>query len=179
MAKGSEIRIASDDEILALLKGLSPAGRLSAVVYLSTIGAVASSWSGFEIALDLSTLMLAGIKTEPGLCLTAQVIGPARKLDAYIAIARLRGADKFMKELDAFAKEAVILAERRNRVVHDPWFLVAVDSPYRLETTVRRKLRHLRVEMSKEEILKINQDIENLLTKFYKLHNRIRSAVGT
>jgi hypothetical protein len=69
----------------------------------------------------MSALMLAQIPQQTGLCLTAQIGGSARKLDAYIAIARLRGADKFMGELDALAKATTALSERRNRVVHDPW----------------------------------------------------------
>src|SRR6266446_9476014 len=80
--------------------------------YLAAVGLIASNWAGFELSIDMSALMLAGIPQQVGLCLTAQISGSARKFDAYIAIARLRGADKFMGELDALAKATTALAER-------------------------------------------------------------------
>jgi hypothetical protein len=93
--------------------------------HLATIGLVASSWAGFELAIDMSALAVANISQQVGLCLTAQISGSARKLDAYIAIARQRGADKnFLQELNTLAKETTALAERRNRAVHDPWFFL-------------------------------------------------------
>ncbi len=83
---------------------LSEAHQERGRLHFAAVGAVASAWSTFELLLDAATLVLGNIPRQIGYCLTAQVIGAARKLDAYIAIARLRGANRFMKELDQFAK---------------------------------------------------------------------------
>src|ERR1700719_460078 len=92
----------------------------SDTLHLAAIGMVASGWAGFEVLIDTFALQLARSRGSWGYCFTAQVIGPARKLDAYISVARLRGADKFIPELESFVKDTVGLGERRNRVVHDP-----------------------------------------------------------
>jgi len=128
----------------------------------------------------MSALVLARIPQEAGLCLTAQIGGSARKLDAYIAIARLRGADKFIRELDALAKATAALAERRNRVVHDPWFFFADRKlTGRLEVTSRRPLRHEYVKVSKDELIRLLNDIAPHLARFVVLNNQIQGAVGT
>jgi hypothetical protein len=139
---------------------------------------VASTWAAFELSLDLATLHLAGIPQNIGLCITAQVIGPARKIDAYISIARERDAKKFMDDLNTFAKDTTGLGERRNRVVHDPWQLQ--HGPFtRLEATARRKLRFEFVEVTSSEIVSLMTSIRAHNTKFLDLHFRILAAVGT
>lgn len=77
----------------------------SVIRHMAIIGQIASGWAVFELAIDTNTLSLARITTTMGFCLTAQVNGTARKLDAYISVARERGADRFMGELDKFAKD--------------------------------------------------------------------------
>jgi len=147
--------------------------------HYATVGVVASGWAGFEFFLDSSALELGRVPLQAGLCFTSQVIGSSRKLDAYIAIARLRGADKFMGELDKFAKETVKLSERRNRIVHDPWrVLTAGGLPYRLETTAKKKLRHGYVAVSAPEMQKLISDTERHITQFLVIHGRIKAAVN-
>src|SRR5260221_12717725 len=163
----------------AILSEQTPEQQRAAIDHLAAIGTVASSWAVFEAVIDDLTLKLGNIPQDPGLCLTAQVSGHARKLDAYIAIARLRGADKFNGELETFAQETSPLAERRNRVVHDPWLLFFKDGAQRLETNARKKLRHQLVAMSKEDILKLANDITAHLNRFVDLHEKISAAVGT
>jgi hypothetical protein len=148
--------------------------------HLAAVGLIASNWAGFELGLDKASLSLARIPETTGFCFTAQVIGPARKLDAYTALARLRGAKKFIGELDIFSQDTTKLAERRNRIVHDPWYVfVAQSSPCRLETTARRKLRHQFVQVTKDEILSIINDIDSHAKRFLALHLKIINAIGT
>jgi hypothetical protein len=104
--------------------------------------------------LTSSTLALGRIPVKVGFCLTSQVSGSARKLDAYIAIAQLLGADeKLVCELKAFAGRTTKLAGQRNRVVHDPWLVpTAKGVSQRLEITARKKLRHEYIAVSASEI---------------------------
>lgn len=146
--------------------------------HLSLIGLVAAAWSQFEADLDTYTIGLGRIPAWPGRCLTAQVIGPARKLDAYIAIARLQGADKFMGELEKFAKATAHLAERRNRIVHDPWLKIGAGTASRLESTARRKLRYELVEVPLDEMEKLVQDIGAHEDALIELHSRIEGHVA-
>jgi hypothetical protein len=93
--------------------------------HFAAAGRIASLWAEFELQIDAAAIKLARVAIEPGLCPTSQVIGPARKLDAYIALAELRINQsklwrKIRESLYEFAKDSAILAERRNRIVHDP-----------------------------------------------------------
>jgi hypothetical protein len=108
--------------------------------HFSAIGFVASEWAALEVRIDQATLQLSRISVQVGFCLTAQIAGIARKLDAYTAIARHRVGDGFLSELRKFKNDATGLAEQRNRVVHDPWTF-QLGSTKRLEITARGKLR--------------------------------------
>jgi hypothetical protein len=138
-----------------------PFGKLAdiSVKHLAAVGLIASSWAGFELAIDQAALGLARIPQNVGICFTAQSAGSARKFDAYIAVARLKGAESFAGELDKFAKAVASVAERRNRVVHDPWFIITADGkPHRYEATARRKLRSEYIHVTREEMEKLVND---------------------
>jgi hypothetical protein len=150
--------------------------------HLSAVGAVASLWANFELTIDRNTVELGRLPVRAGHCLTAQIAGSARKMDAYIAIARLRGADKFADPLDKFSKDTASLAERRNRVVHDPWFFSEIDSAafaQRHEVTARRKLRLGFILVEMEEIARLASDIYRHMEAFAVLHHRISAVVNT
>jgi hypothetical protein len=84
----------------------------------------------------------------------AQIAGSARKLDAYISLARFRGIPKKLTaELCDFAKDSVGLAEQRNRFVHDVW-IFPPKGPERMEATAKKKARLVRIPTSTEELFK-------------------------
>jgi hypothetical protein len=147
--------------------------------HLAAIGRVAATWSEFEAIIDVSAISLARIPHNAGYCFAAQVIGPARKLDAYIALARLRGGASFVGELERFTRDATSMAERRNRVVHDSWLLIGRENPHRLEITAKRVLRHQYVEVPTAKVLALADEIAALTERFTSLHDRISEAVGT
>jgi hypothetical protein len=110
--------------------------------HLSAIGRVAAAWSTFEAVVDTGCIRLAGLETENGVCLTSQIAGILRKLDAYIALARLRTLpDELVKKLNKFHDKAREAGEKRNRLVHDVWYFKQHGPPERLEATARRLLR--------------------------------------
>jgi hypothetical protein len=150
--------------------------------HLSAVGAVASLWSNFEITIDTYSLELGRLPRQAGYCLTSQIAGSGRKLDAYVAIARLRGADKFASTLEQFLKDTAALAERRNRVVHDPWFFFEIGSEAfarRLEITARRKLRQTLVPVGVVEIIGLAGEIIQHMERFALLHDQILGVANT
>lgn len=140
--------------------------------HLAAIGLVAGAWALFETFLDSLALELAQIDSPAGFCFTAQISGWNRKLDAYIAVARLRGL-KSTKELEKFAKDTAGLAEQRNRVVHDPWLLEGGKLPTRFEVTARRVLRTEHVEVPTEKVLALDKTITAHVQRFISLHETI------
>jgi hypothetical protein len=117
---------------------VEPARELNKEFY-AAIGEVVVEWSEFEFLVDISTLALAKINNRMGCCLTAQIAGAAKKLDAYISIAQFLGVKKTVKALNTLAKDAQGLAEQRNRIVHDSWS--SLGGFHRFEVTARKVLR--------------------------------------
>jgi hypothetical protein len=146
----------------------------------AAVGAVASAWAFLEGQIDLAAIRLAGLSNSNlGLCFTAQVIGSARKLDAYIAVAKERGSAKFSSRLEAFVRSTSALAERRNRIVHDMWIVRSPDMIGRYEITARRKLRSVVVSVTAADVLRCFSDICDQLEAFRDLDAQIRAEVGT
>ncbi len=127
--------------------------------HYTAIGKVASIWSVFETLLDVTIWTLTKIETDQGACLTAQIAGSARKLDAIISLLKLRpdGAGK-IKPINKIAEATRGLAERRNRVVHDPW-LHDEGKLFRLEATARKTLKFGSFAVDPSEIGKLQSDM--------------------
>jgi hypothetical protein len=78
--------------------------------HYAAIGRVAAEWAALETVIDSASLRLAQIEPRIGVCLTSQIAGWSRKLDAYIALARLYGATSvIISKLNAFANEQTAL----------------------------------------------------------------------
>ena len=141
--------------------------------HFAAIGMVASQWAFFEFCIDLNTLQLAMIPEEFGLCITAQVAGSARKLDAYIALARQLGCTTKNSDLEKFSKDTVALGERRNRAIHDPWVVEQDQEPTRIEATARKKLRYMTISSPTSKIVQLAFEIMEHVSKFQELHAAI------
>jgi|SRR5271166_1087330 len=122
-------------------------------------------------------MKLAGIHLRSGLCFTAQIAGIVRKLDAFIALSRLRKiSDDTVDKLCKFADAAQGLSERRNRVIHDVWYFDHPSPPERQEVTAKRKLRVQGIPTSTDELLQFAEDILILLDRFEDLANLVISS---
>jgi len=146
-----------------------------ATAHYAAIGRVAAEWSAFEATIDTFILQITNINAKMGVCLTSQITGSARKLDAYVALARLLGAEKQLAKLNTFAKDTLSFAERRNRIVHDPW--VGLNTPHRLEATARRKLRFEFISVSTEDVQRLSFEITEHCVRFERLHDEILADV--
>lgn len=147
--------------------------------HLALVGAVAATWSQFEAAIDEHILLTGRIPEDVGRCLTAQMIGPRARLDAYIAIVRLRGGEKFAGELEKFAKQTTGLAEQRNRIVHDPWSQRERHVLRRRETTAKRSLRHEHVDVPLEILDSLVKIISRHIDKFKEMSARIEQHTSS
>lgn len=138
----------------------------------AAIGRVAAEWAAFEVHIDGACISLGQLDIYNASCLTAQIAGSARKLDAYIAIAKFRGVgEDYLKILNKFADETRKLAEKRNRIVHDPW--VIQHTPSRYEVTARKNLRMGFVPNSIKDFADISHAITKHLDRLNELHEQI------
>jgi hypothetical protein len=145
--------------------------------HYAEVGLVASSWSLFEVILDSASLKLAQFDSHIGFCFTAQISGSGRKIDAYISVAKCRGAKSTIPDLERFAKDTASLAERRNRAVHDPWYFHSSGSPGRFEITARRQLRIEYINVPTATVHKLAGDILAHMERFCDLDDRITAEL--
>jgi hypothetical protein len=146
--------------------------------HYAAIGKVAANWSALELIVDSACWELAGVGDEPGVCLTSQVAGIQRKLDALTALLRLREKPEVLiKDINKFSDRARALAERRNRVVHDPWqHGGSLGTPHRVEASARKKLVFKSVPMPTDEVVALVDEIWNLTDRFTVL--MVRAGLG-
>jgi hypothetical protein len=150
--------------------------------HYAAVGRVASLWATFELDLDMAAITLTRAALLGGLCLTSQIMGAPRKLDAYMALAELRANKSpewksLQKDLNDFAKDTQSLTERRNRTVHDPWY-VSKEETRRLEITARRKLRFLRVSTTSTQMDELIYDMTQHGKRFGALRERVTRAAA-
>ena len=144
--------------------------------HYAAIGRVAESWASVELHIDWISWHLAAVSEEVGACLTSQVAGPARKLDAMIALARVRKApDSLIKKMNDFAKRALEISERRNRVVHDPWIFTSDKKPSRYTVTARRKLIKQFIAVPTTDLISLSLTIDGLWDELIGLHEEAQS----
>ena len=168
--------IMADDEPKSLLGSMPPTDpailremeeRRTERLHYAAIGRVAAAWAYFETIIDSSSIQLAGLLEDTGICFTANIMGVGRKLDTFIALARLNGiSKKLTADLHKFAEDARGLGTQRDRVAHDAWFFPHPDSPYRLEITAVKLARIEQVPVTTQELLQLSEKIDALPPRF-------------
>jgi hypothetical protein len=92
--------------------------------HYAVIGLVASTWALLEALIDGCIATLASCGEQEMACVTAQLIGPAKRMDALLALFVYRGGSKDLrKKIKNFQGRLQQLGEDRNRIVHDPIFV--------------------------------------------------------
>lgn len=140
------------------------------VLHFARVGVVSSKWAVFEYLVDVKAIELAGLNVSLALCFTSQVIGPSRKMDAYTSIAGQVGVSDPIKKLGKFRSRVDSLAEKRNRILHDPWSFVDGDDAYRIQITAKKNLIVDFVDVDAGEIMSISSAIGDLTEDFLKIH---------
>lgn len=145
--------------------------------YYQAIGEIATLWSLFEARVDLDTLHLGDIPLRRGFCLTSQISGIGRKLDAFISMAKLEPIPKhILIKFNTFSKKVRGLAEMRNRIIHDPWFTTDTGELERLEITARNGLRLEIIPTKLNELYDFILSIGALRDEFESIVKMIESA---
>jgi hypothetical protein len=113
-----------------------------------------SAWARFEYEIDEFIWALARLEPEQGACLTAQLQTVAARFNALLSLARVEQVKpRHIRRLNTIRERSNGLAEKRNRLVHDPWFYgYQTKENYRLEKTARAKLIHRYEHVTEEEI---------------------------
>jgi hypothetical protein len=116
-----------------------------AIYYL--VGRVSAEWARYEHALDRLIWCLAGTISSRAACLTAQFVGATPRFHALIAQLHLRQGiepefGRYQPRVQKMMNDTYEPQERRNRIVHDAWFLdTNTDAPGQYRSWPRKDLR--------------------------------------
>lgn len=142
--------------------------------YAQAIGYVVAAWAKVEHDIDEMIWSSAGIEDHDiGACLTSQYSSVHARINALLALARLKGEPEAeITKLHKFSKRIADLSERRNRLVHDSWKTtwklrgVQSRATYRLQRTARAKLDHDYKPVSLDELAALKKEIEEAFSIF-------------
>lgn len=149
--------------------------------YAEEIGCVIAGWAQLEHDIHEVVWSLAEIENKNvGACLTSQFGTVNACLNALLALARLKGYSDFqIAKLNKFREFVTGLAERRNRVAHDPWLSSWVikgpakaSKTYRLHKTARSKLDFNYKPVTLDELKELRKEIEEAFNRFPTLEHR-------
>ena len=138
--------------------------------YYAAIGRLATTWSELDGMLQRQVWQLTGMDRDEGLCVTAQMGGPARCLDAIIALCQLNGADKdTIRRMNVLYKRVGDLQRHRNRIIHDIWLIQAGEIAIRVEHSKTMPA----FKLESYDLARL----ENILTDMVDLYGQLTSAI--
>jgi hypothetical protein len=148
--------------------------------HYTVIGRVAVKWAVLEALIDGVIAYLAGCGEEQMTCVTAQLIGPAKRMDALLALfTHKNGSADLRKQLKTFQGRLQQLGEDRNRVVHDPIF-VNKDSGFvhKLLATAKGELKYSLDPVSKKQMESTADAIHAAGKEFIRLKALIQDEMN-
>jgi hypothetical protein len=91
--------------------------------FYALVGRVASEWAHLEHSLDIIIWRLTRLDEPIGAALTSQLMGPTPRYNAIGSLLAAHGLDKLVEKITKLKNKTYDLADRRNRIIHDPWYL--------------------------------------------------------
>jgi hypothetical protein len=90
--------------------------------FADCIARIASCWARLEYDMNVSIWSLSETRPAFGACMTSQIYTTQGRLNAILALGKLRKLDhRLMKRLNKFSEQIRIGQDVRNRTLHDVW----------------------------------------------------------
>jgi hypothetical protein len=142
--------------------------------YFIAIGRVANAYSQLEFKMNDAIWELANVARSAGVCMTAQMIGPAPRNRCLLALLEFRNASNaLITEFNKIGKKIEGVAARRNRYVHDP-FVLNPDTGQilRMESTADKSIRYGFMNTEIDDLEQLATDIDTVADEFDQLYVR-------
>jgi len=148
--------------------------------HLAATGHVANMIATLELQIDLGIWELVGAPQQLIACVTGQFVSVHPRLNAFIGLAELLGAsDDTLKALRAFHGEMGGLAEKRNRLVHDPRMMnQRTGKVGRLQITAKPKPHFGFISETDEEVNDVGNQIGAKISEFVALRDKVISELS-
>ena len=146
------------------------------------IARIASCWARIEYDVSATIWALADVRPALGACITAQIYTFNGRLNALLALAKMRRVDdKIISRINRFAENSRSGQDKRNRTVHDLWMQDNGNpgNMGRLRITAEKKLAFKIQSVMFPEIKKDLETIEDLSTEFSAIRDVIDAALPT
>ena len=145
--------------------------------HLEYVGIISSAWANLEFDIDSTTWRLGGIAPEVGACLSANLGSIHLKLRSLYALLELNSASKeTLKKFRDFQNRISGTADKRNRVIHDPWMPIVSPQGTQFGQFVIRadgKGREFGAKpIPLSEMIELNREIARRSAAFFKLRER-------
>ncbi len=148
--------------------------------FYELIGRVVSDWSALELLVNDCIWAFSGVPFGFGACMTSQIYNIDARFRALVAAMRLRQApETLIKKVNKFHENSRTAAQKRNRVVHDIWYLDETRSAAQLTITADKKLVFATQKKTLEDLREDHQTVEDALFKFLPIYEEIRSALAS
>ncbi|MFY9656899.1 MAG: hypothetical protein WAK01_09975 [Methylocystis sp.] len=144
--------------------------------YAELIAHVVTTWSNLEFGVNQTIWALADAPQAYGACITSQLTSLHSRLNALVALMRVRGcSDKLISRVNKFAEDVRGAQEKRNRIIHDPW-LNSVEWPMilgRIEITAPKKLTISAKSISVDDLKSDLKTIKTCAISFFEIKQSI------
>jgi hypothetical protein len=146
--------------------------------YAAILGRIISKWAAFEYMVDAMTWDLASIEPPVGACLTSQFSNLNARFNALLSVALMMNVSRMhLNKMNKLKDKALGYADRRNRIVHDPWYSsMESNKHYRLVKTARSRLEFEYKAVPLEELNQFEIEIRQFMDEFRDLRSDILQA---
>ena len=150
--------------------------------YADCIARVASVWSRLEYDVNIAIWKLADVRPAMGACMTSQIYTLRGRLDALLALAKLRRvSDPIIKKINKFGEDSRSGQEIRNRIIHDQWLQDHLNPGQmgHLRITAARILEFKIKPVIFPELAADLERLEDLQARFHEIRQEIEAALPT
>jgi hypothetical protein len=149
----------------------------------SLVGRVASEWARLEYMLDLILADLAPLPPPRMACITAQLMGIWPRINSLIAILTQRSIkepnfEKYIKQVRSLGEDSRDISERRNRIIHDPWYVDPNTEATGQQKSMPRQDKNYRLQYGIKDVNR--KEIDETLSEIARLTkraNQLRDAL--
>lgn len=131
------------------------------------------------MSIDRAIWLLAKLPDEVGACVTAQFGGIHPRLRALIALAQLKGVPQpNINELNKFYNESSSLVLKRNRAVHDAWWISSPSGTVaQLRLVADKKLDYRFKPASMADMEALAEEIKEHDIRFFRIEQQMFAAL--
>ena len=148
--------------------------------FYTLVGRVASEWSQLEHICDMTIWELCNINSLYAACITSQIMGVGPRCKVILNLLRVRGFDaETVKRYRRLMADSYEWADRRARIIHDPWYLEAGENkPAQFRAMPCADQRFGFCEVKEDEILGLLKRIKDLQITAHNLLVELRDSLS-